>query len=33
MRRMLLVATILPVMAPAMGQATDAEKELVVRHF
>jgi ketosteroid isomerase-like protein len=28
MRRMLLVATILSVTAPAMGQATDAEKEL-----
>ena len=28
MRRMLLVATILSATAPAMGQATDAEKEL-----
>jgi hypothetical protein len=30
MRRMLLVATILSVTAPAMGQATDAEKELAL---
>ena len=28
MRRMLLVATILSVTAPAMGQATDAEREI-----